>query len=84
MIFSNIQDFETNKIFSFGKVVLGRATNFNYSDLGIVIDEMITWKDYVRAYSIRISQGTLILNILKHFIFHEALKTLYYTLVSLC
>ena len=80
MIFSNIQYFETNEILSFGNVVIKRVTNLKY--LGIIVDEMITWKDHVRALTIKVSPGTGILNRLKHFIPHKALKTLYYTVVS--
>ena len=81
-IFSNIQHFETNKILSFGNVVIEGVTNFNY--LGMIIGEMIAWKDHVRALSIKISRGTDALNRLKHFIPHKALKTLCYTLVFSC
>ena len=80
MISSNIQHFETNKILSFGNFVAERVTNFMY--LGMIIDEMVIWKDHTRALSIKISQGTGMLNRLKHFIPHEALKTLYYTIFS--
>ena len=54
MIFSNIQHFETNKMPSFGNVVIERVTNLNY--LGMIIDEMIPCKDHVRALSIIISR----------------------------
>ena len=80
MIFSNIQYFETNEILSFGNVVIERVTDLKY--LGIIVDEMITRKDHVRALTIKISPGTGILNRLKHFIPHKALKTLYYTVAS--
>ena len=60
--------------------MIKRVTNLKY--LGIIVDEMITRKDHVRALTIKIPPGTGILNRLKHFIPHKALKTLYYTVVS--
>ena len=47
--------FETNKMPSFGNVVIERVTNLNY--LGMIIDEMIPCKDHVRALSIKFPEG---------------------------
>ena len=76
-IFSKIQQFETNEKLSFGNALIGRVTNLKHLAI-------ITQKDHLKALSIKTSRGTSTLGILNYFIPLEALKNLYYTLVSSC
>ena len=46
--------------------------------LGIHIDKHLTWKKHINIISCKISNAIFAINTLKHFLPHNALKTLYY------
>ena len=50
--------------------------------LGIHIDKHLTWKKHINIISSKISRAIFAINRLKHFLPHNALKTLYYTLIQ--
>ena len=49
--------------------------------LGIYIDRHLTWKKHINIICSKISKATFVINRVKHFLPHCALKSLYYTLI---
>ena len=49
--------------------------------LGMYLDKHLTWNSHVNIISSKISKALFIINKVKHLLPHDALKSLYYTLI---
>jgi len=50
--------------------------------LGMIIDEKLTWREYINYCCNKMSSGLYAINSSKHLLTKEQLKTLYYILIS--
>ena len=74
-----------NKIVSLNNQTITQIGEQNKDDaikfLGIYIDRHVTWKKHINIICSKISKATFVINRVKHFLPHCALKYLYYTLI---
>ena len=74
-----------NKIVSLNNQTITQIGEQNKDDaikfLGIYIDRHLTWKKHINIICSKISKATFVINRVKHFLPHCALKSLYYTLI---
>ena len=75
-----------NKIVSLNNQTITKIGEQNKDDaikfLGIYIDRHLTWKKHINIICSKISKATFVINRVKHFLPHCALKSLYYTLIQ--
>ena len=79
MIFSTIKKVNTELSLTADGYLIYRVSKFKY--LGVIIDELLSWKEHVNSISIKIARGAGILYRLKNFLPQKVLRTLYFTLV---
>ena len=74
-----------NKIVSLNNQTITQIGEQNKDDaikfLGIYIDRHLTWKKHINIICSKISKATFVINRVKYFLPHCALKSLYYTLI---